>query len=82
MSCDNHVTSIDPTEPLNLHRTLLNPQSATIRWDSSADNGGSPLFQYQVELQEEGEVGFTVVGTVSHPTMEYHLTLEAETPYM
>ena len=36
------------------------------------------MFQYQVELQEEDEVGFTVVGTVSHPTMEYHLKLEAE----
>ena len=82
MSCDNHVTSLDPTEPRNLRRTLLNPRSATIRWDSSADNGGSPLYEYQVELREEGEVGFTVVGTVFHPTMEYQLTLEPETTYM
>ena len=82
MSCDNHVTSIAPTEPLNLRLTLLNPRSATIQWDPSANNGGSPLYQYQVELREEGEIGYRVNGTVDHPTMEYQLTLEPETTYM
>ena len=76
------MTSSDPSEPLNLRQTLLNSRSANIRWDPSADSGGSPLLNYQVELRAEGEAGYSINGTVSHPSVEYQLTLEPETTYM
>ena len=76
------MTSTDPSEPLNLRQTLLNPRSANIRWDPSADSGGSPLLNYRVELRAEGEADYSINGTVPHPTVEYQLTLEPETTYM
>ena len=80
-SCDIHVTSPGPSAPRNLRDFVVNSQSAIVRWEPSANNGGSPLLNYRVELRVAGGAYITI-DTVSHPTQMYELTLQPETNYM